>query len=112
MGEIEKKVKAIEVKPKKGITVIKIPSSPEKQEDEEVEQTLVRPCVKRKMDLSCFEEKKDCFILDFDPDDTVPADVNKFSADVHDANDLFVIAKKGQVHFPSTYISNMTLFLV
>lgn len=72
-----------------------------KEEDED--GTPVRPvfCLKRNTDLKHFEETEDCFILDFDPFESVG--ISKLSVsktlDFADGanNDISVIAEKGQV---------------
>ncbi|XP_059669758.1 RPM1 interacting protein 13-like [Cornus florida] len=67
----------------------------------EVEGTPLRPifCLKRKTDMKEFEEKEDCFILDFDPDDAI--DIPKLAVtrdfDDSDSPDLSVVAEKGQI---------------
>lgn len=93
MGESELEV--IEISP------ISLKMSGSKEEDED--GTPVRPvfCLKRNTDLKHFEETEDCFILDFDPFDSV--DISKLSMSktldsADDANnDISVIAEKGQV---------------
>uniref|UniRef100_A0A5B7BK54 Uncharacterized protein n=1 Tax=Davidia involucrata TaxID=16924 RepID=A0A5B7BK54_DAVIN len=52
-------------------------------------------CLKSKMDMKEFEEREDCFILDFDPDESLDLDLSKLS--MSKDPDLSVIAEKGQV---------------
>lgn len=65
------------------------------------EETPVRAvvCLKRKEDVKRFEETEECFILDFDPFDSL--DISKLSLkdnkNNHDDNDISIIAEKGQV---------------
>ncbi|XVF51104.1 hypothetical protein PTKIN_Ptkin04bG0157800 [Pterospermum kingtungense] len=79
-------------------------SSPEKvkQKDSQAEPddgTPLRPifCLKKKRDMKRIEESEDCFILDFDPFDSM--DIAKLSVTKGggDDVDLSVIAEKGQV---------------
>jgi len=61
-------------------------------------------CLKKKMDMRKIEEVEDCFILDFDPLETIdcsPTSVSK-SSHLSDDADVSVLAEKGQV------ISNLT----
>lgn len=72
-----------------------------KGEDED--GTPVRPvfCLKRNTDLKHFEETEDCFILDFDPFESVGISKLSLSETLDFAdganNDISVIAEKGQV---------------
>lgn len=53
-------------------------------------------CLKKQTDLKRIEEAEDCFILDFEPSDSI--DIAKLSvAQGGDDVDLSVIAEKGQV---------------
>lgn len=72
--------------------------SPEKEEEEEKEETPVRSmfCLKRNMDLKSFDEKEDCFILDFNPFESLH--LTHLSISNNHAEDLSVIAEKGQVY--------------
>lgn len=72
--------------------------SPEKEEEEEKEETPVRSmfCLKRNMDLKSFDEKEDCFILDFNPFEYLH--LTHLSISNNHAEDLSVIAEKGQVY--------------
>jgi hypothetical protein len=63
---------------------------------EEDESPIKTPifCVKRDADIKRIEEIEDCFILDFDPFDSI--DLSKLSiTDAH--SELSVVAEKGQV---------------
>ncbi|KAK7410776.1 hypothetical protein VNO78_01856 [Psophocarpus tetragonolobus] len=53
-------------------------------------------CLNKIDDMRRFEETEDCFILGFDPFDIVPLSFDS-SAPHHHADDLSVIAEKGQV---------------
>ncbi|XP_016485083.1 RPM1 interacting protein 13-like isoform X1 [Nicotiana tabacum] len=73
--------------------IIDLSSSPPSEQG-----TPLRPvfCLKKREQLKEFEEKEDCFILDFDPYD--PVDISKLSVSKNlDAFDLSVVAEKGQV---------------
>ncbi|XP_015069173.1 uncharacterized protein LOC107013813 [Solanum pennellii] len=62
------------------------------------EGTPLRPvfCLKKREQLKEFEEKEECFILDFDPYESV--DISKLSvSNSLDASDLSVLAEKGEV---------------
>ncbi|CAA7048917.1 unnamed protein product [Microthlaspi erraticum] len=72
----------------------------EEKEEEEDEGTPIRAifCLKTKQDMKIFEEKEDCFILDFDPNDSFDARKHSFSDNPEsDDNDVAVIHEKGQV---------------
>ncbi|XP_050238498.1 RPM1 interacting protein 13-like [Mercurialis annua] len=58
--------------------------------------TPLRPifCLKNKMDTKPFDDAYDCFILDFDQQDSP---LNRISLSFHDDDDLAVVAEKGQV---------------
>lgn len=78
-----------------------LPLSAEKKEEGEEDGSPIRSifCLKSKSDadIKRIEEIEDCFILDFDPYESI--DLYKFTvpADADGATDLFVIAEKGQV---------------
>ncbi|CAN4085618.1 unnamed protein product [Withania somnifera] len=62
------------------------------------EETPLRPifCLKKRELLKEFEDKEECFILDFDPYESV--DIFKLSvSNNQDSHDLSVVAEKGQV---------------
>jgi hypothetical protein len=59
-------------------------------------------CLKQREDMKRIEEIEDCFILEFDPYDpldvfNLAANNNLIHAHPDAANDLFIIAEKGQV---------------
>ncbi|KAA8533523.1 hypothetical protein F0562_031043 [Nyssa sinensis] len=56
-------------------------------------------CLKSKIDMKEVEDREDCFILDFDPDEALGLSKLSMSKDLDnsDAPDLYVIAEKGQV---------------
>lgn len=97
--------KVIEISPassekeRRTTTVIQINSNLYSSEEED--GSPLRPifCLKREnnADIKRVEETQDCFILDFDPFDSI--DLSKLSvhADSDGASDLSVIAEKGQV---------------
>ncbi|KAK4571026.1 hypothetical protein RGQ29_029749 [Quercus rubra] len=85
---------------KNGTQLIEIsPSSSERySEEEEDNGTPLRPvfCVKRNTDIKRIEEIEECFILDFDPFDSV--DISKLSVSNSPIDDeVSVVAEKGQV---------------
>ena len=59
-------------------------------------------CLKKIDDMRRFEETEDCFILGFDPYAAVGLSVDS------SADDVSVIAEKGQVHYSTTLL--LTLF--
>lgn len=79
------------------ITVVEI-NPPSEQE----EGTPLRPifCLKKKVNMKELEEREDCFILDFDPDESLDLSNLSVSKDPDvDSPDISVIAEKGQVRF-------------
>lgn len=66
-------------------------------------------CLKNKAHLKEIEKKEDCFILDFNPDETLrklPVSNNKDA----DSADISVVAEKGQVfHVFQFYLSDFHL---
>ncbi|PHT53546.1 hypothetical protein CQW23_08008 [Capsicum baccatum] len=73
--------------------IVDLSSSPSSDEG-----TPLRPilCLKSRDQLKEFEDKEECFILDFDPYDSV--DISKLSISNNvDASDIVVVAEKGQV---------------
>ncbi|KFK29288.1 hypothetical protein AALP_AA7G114000 [Arabis alpina] len=69
-------------------------------EQEEEEGTPLRGifCLKTRQDMKIFEEKEDCFILDFDPNDSSDATKLSFSDYPEtDNDDVQIIREKGQV---------------
>ncbi|CAN8273641.1 unnamed protein product [Cochlearia groenlandica] len=71
---------------------------PNKKEEEE-EGTPLRGifCLKTRQDMKIFEEKEDCFILDFDPNDSFDAKKATFSDNTDDDTDLEIVHETGQV---------------
>ncbi|XP_075650578.1 RPM1 interacting protein 13-like [Castanea sativa] len=85
---------------KNGTQVIEISPSPSERysEEEEDNGTPLRPvfCVKRNTDIKRIEEIEECFILDFDPFDSI--DISKLSVSNSPIdNEVSVVAEKGQV---------------
>ncbi|KAJ8554227.1 hypothetical protein K7X08_024905 [Anisodus acutangulus] len=73
--------------------IIDLSSSPSSDEGSPLRHIL---CLKKREQLKEFEEKEECFILDFDPYDTV--DMSKLSfLDNLDDSDVSVVAEKGEV---------------
>ncbi|XWS61430.1 hypothetical protein CRYUN_Cryun07bG0125000 [Craigia yunnanensis] len=74
-------------------------TSKQKENEEEPEDgSPLRPifCLKKKVDMKRIEETEDCFILDFNPFDSI--DIAKLSVtNDGDDVDLSVVAEKGQV---------------
>ncbi|WJX40643.1 hypothetical protein P8452_28096 [Trifolium repens] len=68
-----------------------------------MEETPIRAvvCLKRKEDVKRFEETEECFILDFDPFDSIDLSKlsleNKNNNDHDDTSDISIVAAKGQV---------------
>ncbi|KAK7350933.1 hypothetical protein VNO77_10001 [Canavalia gladiata] len=55
-------------------------------------------CLKRKEDMKHFEETEDCFILEFDPSDSLNlSNLSLYDKSNHDAADVSIIAEKGPV---------------
>lgn len=73
----------------------------EEEKEEEEEGTPLRAifCLKTRQDMKIFEEKEDCFILDFDPNDSFDARKHSFPDNPEGDNDVAVIHEKGQVEF-------------
>lgn len=97
------KSEVIEISPcsaEKNQKVIKTASSKKEKE----EGTPIRPifCLKKNMNLKHFEETEDCFILDFDPFESVDISTISVSENLDFAaanNDISIVAEKGQVGF-------------
>ncbi|XP_058781411.1 RPM1 interacting protein 13-like [Vicia villosa] len=64
-------------------------------------ETPIRPvvCLKRKEDVKRYEETEECFILDFDPFESI--DLSKLSLENKknddDTSDISIVAEKGEV---------------
>ncbi|CAH2077754.1 unnamed protein product [Thlaspi arvense] len=71
----------------------------EEEEEEEEDGTPIRAifCLKTRQDMKIFEEKEDCFILDFDPNDSFDSRKLSFSDNPESDNDVAIIHEKGQV---------------
>lgn len=69
------------------------------EEEEEEEGTPLRAifCLKTRQDMKIFEEKEDCFILDFDPNESFDATKLSFSDNPEGDNEVEIIHEKGQV---------------
>lgn len=68
--------------------------------DDGVEEgTPLRPifCLKNRNDLKDFVDKEDCFILDFDPDESLSISKLSVSRNADGSPDVSVVAEKGQV---------------
>ncbi|KAF7149212.1 hypothetical protein RHSIM_Rhsim03G0216200 [Rhododendron simsii] len=78
----------------KGEILIEVPGSPENQ-GSPVRAVL---CLKDKVNMREIEEREDCFLLDFEPDDSA-VDLSKLDhpSDKSDAHDVSVVAVVGQV---------------
>ncbi|KAK7317067.1 hypothetical protein RJT34_00990 [Clitoria ternatea] len=70
------------------------PSSPSLIQDDSPIRVIA--CLKKIDDMRRFEETEDCFILGFDPSLPVPPSFDS-SVPHHDADDVAVVAEKGQV---------------
>ena len=97
MEENKNGTKVTEISPssseKVGRRIIPSSSPFSGEEDESPIKTPIF-CVKRDADIKRKEEIEDCFILDFDPFDSI--DLSKLSiTDAH--SELSVVAEKGQV---------------
>jgi len=70
-----------------------------KEEEEEEEGTPLRGifCLKTRQDMKIFEEKEDCFILDFDPNDSFDARKLSDSPASECDDDVAIVHEKGQV---------------
>lgn len=68
-------------------------------------------CLKNKANLKEIEKKEDCFILDFNPDDSLrklPVSNNN----IVDSADISIVAEKGQVFYVSLFYLNYSLLLL
>ncbi|XVE64504.1 hypothetical protein DITRI_Ditri07aG0105800 [Diplodiscus trichospermus] len=77
-------------------TRLRNPKCEQSEMEEEEDMSPLRPifCLKKKVDMKRIEETEDCFILDFNPSDSV--DIAKLSVtDDGDDVDLSVLAEKG-----------------
>ncbi|KAL0891144.1 hypothetical protein Bca101_015127 [Brassica carinata] len=56
-------------------------------------------CLKTRQDMKAFEEKEDCFILDFDPNDSFDSEKQSFSENPEGGDDdVAIIHEKGQCY--------------
>ncbi|XP_028806607.1 uncharacterized protein LOC114761416 [Neltuma alba] len=96
MGEVDRKPSLVPLSElKKSIEIISLSSSEE-------DDSPIRPifCLKRRDDIKRVEESEDCFILEFDPFESV--DLSKLALEKknppdEDVSDLSIIAEKGEV---------------
>ncbi|CAH8318341.1 unnamed protein product [Eruca vesicaria subsp. sativa] len=78
----------------------KLTKEVEKKKEEEDETTPLRGifCLKQRQDMKIVEEKEDCFILDFDPNDSFDSGKLSSSSDSPESDDdVAIIHEKGQV---------------
>ncbi|XP_007039216.2 PREDICTED: uncharacterized protein LOC18605870 [Theobroma cacao] len=94
MGEKE----VIEISPSPAVKDKWLQNLKRKQEKEEEDGSPLRPifCLKKNMDMKRIEEMEDCFILDFNPFDSVDIAMLSATNDGDDV-DLSVVAEKGQL---------------
>ncbi|CAL5367812.1 unnamed protein product [Camellia sinensis] len=80
---------------------------PDKEKDE---GTPVRAifCLKNNINMREIEEREDCFILDFDPDDCFDLSKLSMSKDLYHNPDLSVLAEKGQWHVEIIHIQGIS----
>ncbi|KAF8114554.1 hypothetical protein N665_0036s0080 [Sinapis alba] len=68
------------------------------EEEEEEEEPLTGIfCLKQRQDMKIFEEKEDCFILDFDPNDSFDSTKLSSSDNPESDDDVAIVHEKGQV---------------
>lgn len=98
MSDFESKVKGDLKKPLLVVDDIIDLNSPSYDDGVE-EGTPLRPifCLKNRNELKDFEDKEDCFILDFDPDESLSISKLSVSSNADDSPDVFLVAEKGQV---------------
>lgn len=77
------------------ITNWNISSSDDETESKSHTNTVL--CAKRKEDMELLEETEDCFILGFDPFDSVDISILSLASEKVNENDIAIVAKKGQV---------------
>ena len=69
----------------------------EEEEEEEDDTPLTGIfCLKQRQDMKIFEDKEDCFILDFDPSDSFDSSFPE-NPEGGDDDDVAIIHEKGQV---------------
>ena len=54
-------------------------------------------CLKQRQDMKIAEEKEDCFILDFDPNDSFDSEKLSSSENPESDDDVAIVHEKGQV---------------
>ncbi|KAF3530036.1 hypothetical protein DY000_02038629 [Brassica cretica] len=70
----------------------------EEEEEEEDDTPLTGIfCLKQRQDMKIFEEKEDCFILDFDPNDSFDSEKLSSSENPESDDDVAIVHEKGQV---------------
>lgn len=80
-------------------------------------ETPIRPvvCLKRKEDVKLYEETEECFILDFDPFESLDFSKlsleNKNNTNDDDTSDISIVAEKGQVNMTFSSWKNMFFLL-
>ncbi|KAJ0263175.1 Uncharacterized protein HA466_0035770 [Hirschfeldia incana] len=86
---------------KKTKTKIRKKLTDEEMAQEEEAGTPLRGifCLKTRQDMKAFEEKEDCFILDFDPNDSFDSKKQSFPENPEggDDDDVAIVHEKGQV---------------
>ncbi|KAF3598436.1 hypothetical protein F2Q69_00034240 [Brassica cretica] len=69
----------------------------EEEEEEEDDTPLTGIfCLKQRQDMKIFEEKEDCFILDFDPNDSFDSEKLSSSENPESDDDVAIVHEKGQ----------------
>ncbi|CAN8230273.1 unnamed protein product [Cochlearia groenlandica] len=71
--------------------------SKEEEEEDDGSPIVGIFCLKTRQDMKIFEEKEDCFILDFDPDDSFEAKKICFSDKSECDDEVEIVHEKGQV---------------
>ncbi|KAG2239866.1 hypothetical protein Bca52824_091392 [Brassica carinata] len=97
---LSKRAKIAETTPEttKKATKTKRRKLTEEEEEDETPLTGIL-CLKQRQDMKVFEEKEDCFILDFDPNDSFDHSKELSSSDnpEGDDDDVAIVHEKGQV---------------
>nr|GEW33095.1 hypothetical protein [Tanacetum cinerariifolium] len=101
MADIQKPDKITHKKTNKKIPIeCTILDLDDKVDDNEDDGTPLRPifCLKRRSAIKDFDDKEDCFILDFNPEEEEDSvDLSKANDNIQDSEDLFMVSEKGQV---------------
>ncbi|KAL0726858.1 hypothetical protein Bca4012_022951 [Brassica carinata] len=99
---LSKRAKIAETTPEttKKATKTKRRKLTEEEEEDETPLTGIL-CLKQRQDMKVFEEKEDCFILDFDPNDSFDHSKELSSSDnpEGDDDDVAIVHEKGQFFF-------------